>query len=56
MTAIQFKLVAGIICIYGPILQYFIFLTHLPKYVQSVGTHFQFHTKMSTSDHSECKK
>ena len=56
ITTIQFKLVAGIICIYVPILLYFIFLTHLTYNVQLVGTHFQFHRKMSTPHHYKCKK
>ena len=32
------------------------FKTHLPYNVQSVGTHFQFHTKMRTPHHYKCKK
>ena len=57
ITTIQFKLVAGIICIYGPILLYFKnFLIYLSKYVKSVVTHFQFTTKMRTPHHSKCKK
>ena len=57
IRAIQSKPVTGINYIYNSILLYFQFLKiYLSNYVKSVATHFQFHTKMRTPHHSECKK
>ena len=57
IRTIQCKLVTGINYIYNSILLYFqFFFIYLSKYVKSVATHFQFHTKMRTPHYSECKK
>ena len=47
----------GIIYTYDPILLSFqIFSIHVSKYVKLRVKHFQFHTKMRTPHHFDCKK
>ena len=54
--AIQPKPVPGIICAYDPILLTFHFFIQLSKYGKLNAKHFQFHTKMRTPHHFDCKK
>ena len=56
ITTIQFKLVAGIICIYGPILLYFkIFYLFVQICEISCDT-FSIYHKNEDPHHSKCKK